>query len=1043
MAGPSPIRIRFARVPGGHVQTARVQQAAFLAKADAVVSGNAFAGPMMLLNHLQRLGIPGRLIAPVLLPPTKAFCEAFYWMHRSKDWFGERHMPFLTSTHTDARFPQGPMLAFIVEAPYLKEAFKNEKGEAVTSLLEVLRRPDVMGPTNPEQAIIDTLVKGNTDFETHEATLAAQRILLDLVRQSVRFRSIIGSGGSFTLLDEVKPLFNMWHCSAPPDAKEFPHLAPDADAKNEIATIYNRRNLAPYYDSEAVSMLCGEKGKVEDLVTFPLLEVIASQSSGLREAARNIYELMRGKGFKPNQFAAFHIETLLRQVEMYLPRLLEFDRAFARAAGITDGATSIGEVQPFVQEESEVVIIVGTSGSGKSTIISELFNKEPEYATLVPIYSTRENVGDVGRVGEIGEIYLNPEEMYAWVHGGRIVAAEENYGNVYAVSKTDLQGAILRGGRVLISAGPEIADAIRQDIASIPGIDPGKVKIKTVYLKVDKEAIERRLEMRQEETGRPAKERIEQSIATMQILEKMAEKGFFDVIIDNTLDVSPETKGVIVEAFDELISEALVKEHGAPEISTNPRRLLIERSVRKIIDMIKGSQIDVASAETIDASIRTEDLLAQVKILQRDLYMFLRGENPTLKDDTFRTEFLAEHARSAVVTAIQAFNLPLSLAAGGSKLKNLYLQGRSKRVERNLKRVLNLFMDVSDEERIALPLLHDAAKSQYSWTHNHDRQSFELIRHINLLRGIAVKAGGFEEKDADIVREIDALAIKYHHAIGAQFQGGYSLLSFVEMLEDRDVKSVLEKDGGINLSAASLLLDRILFLTIADVGGVSAGGFLSNLRIEYYFSIRDKIMGILKRNGGSYSGAIEEIRTVAAEENKRRLAAIVSPVDTKKDLRGREVEKMDELGEGALDIYFDTHVAPHLPKGLLENFHRIQLPVFDFFEFTKPRKGFDEKINPNLFAFLGLLSALAVRFGEQKGIEYVEMIVVDGKGEPIRHGFPLSKVIDEMIDAGTLAKGIEYRFKLETDPTDPHFRGNRVYLVIKNLDQREYLRKQK
>src|SRR3989339_105044 len=811
---------------------------------------------------------------------------------------------------------------------------------------------------------------------THEDKV----ITADQVKASVRYQLKLEEEGSFSPPYEIDPRFNAIHCTATPK-----------DADREIDLAYKMA-----------------------MNWFPVLGVTDYAKEAQRIASYFGWE------YNPRHFRSDDIELLLRDWN-----------------SSPDGT------------DFKLVTITGASGSGKSTILERL--DESKKAGVIPVFTDR-----IG-AGGIGEEYASPEEFDAFLEQGLFAAVEEAYGARYGVLKTSLRLARYRGGVQMLACGPAIAAALKEK----------EIDVHTLYLRVSEEKLKERLREREEESDRPAEEREKTTLAVREALEKL--KGQFDVEFENS--------GELDELDLDAILDFIAASTGLKPMTysyDSPRALRARKLLSMAVTAAQDPAIDARTLGTIRGALYGQKgeraILNLLTILMRDSSRLQEaGRNPLtqLEADAF-LDFTPKHVLDTIAVAIQAGHTPETFAVRSPGLGVLSLLGNREREKKNLARIRALAAAIPEKERILLVAAHDLGKpGDVNDLAYHDKNGYELIVDCRLFQGfpfLPLDAKKVKEAEGKIKKILDGnkkkeelkkveelkkaenelsrrcleLAIKHHHAFGGFYVGHSSLEVFAEMLEDEDVKKFLLVNGKIDIFRAKALLDRILFITIADIG---SHGNLSNLRVETYFELREIINNIMEKHKNNPGAAIAEIRTISGRTTPYRLGAAVSVLDQIDHGKEGKEYFMDYRPEGlaGLKDYLDKHLAASkIRSEIMSHFHRIEfLYAFPLCDLAKDESSNTEEnvrrgqitANPLLFTYLGFLVAELQKLdrGRRTPVKKLSVKLVDKNGVLI-FGFANEKALEAL--KGKLKDGLPLDVTIEDRDTD----NPAVVIMLKEID---------
>ncbi len=175
-----------------------------------------------------------------------------------------------------------------------------------------------------------------------------------------------------------------------------------------------------------------------------------------------------------------------------------------------------------------LLIISGSSGVGKNTIIEELKRRYPEFKHFAS-YTTR-GMRD-GEVEGVNYYYVDRDEFMDRVERGDICEYEQAHGNFYGCSLD----AIRRNHR---DDAVLIKDLGVEGAVNVKKLLKDEMPVFTIFLTVDKEELRRRLE------GRGEKQ-IDLRLSRYDYEQKFT--PFYDMVINN--DDMEKTISTIVEAI--------------------------------------------------------------------------------------------------------------------------------------------------------------------------------------------------------------------------------------------------------------------------------------------------------------------------------------------------------------------------------------------------------------------------------------------------------------------------------------------------------------
>ena len=129
-----------------------------------------------------------------------------------------------------------------------------------------------------------------------------------------------------------------------------------------------------------------------------------------------------------------------------------------------------------------LVIVSGSSGVGKNTVLNELFKKNPKYKNLVSC--TTRGIRD-GEVEGLYYHYLTKEEFMELNSKGEFAEFEEIHGNYYGVRISDIENAIQSNDIYIKDLGVEGA----QNMQAIAG----RENLLCIFIDASKEILRERL----------------------------------------------------------------------------------------------------------------------------------------------------------------------------------------------------------------------------------------------------------------------------------------------------------------------------------------------------------------------------------------------------------------------------------------------------------------------------------------------------------------------------------------------------------------------
>lgn len=190
----------------------------------------------------------------------------------------------------------------------------------------------------------------------------------------------------------------------------------------------------------------------------------------------------------------------------------------------------------------KILVVAGASGVGKTTIVTRLLLKHPEFS-LVRSATTRPPRGD-GHDGEY--IYTDRKGFLRLINDGAMLEHMEYGGNLYGTPRSEVE-RIFSEGKI---------PTLILDIEGVKSLRRGAFDLRSVifYLYDDLEAVERRLYSRfvaeglTEEKMRSFNKRMEANRRDYEALPGL--KHLFDAVIKNIgID---ETAEQLVKSFSDL-----------------------------------------------------------------------------------------------------------------------------------------------------------------------------------------------------------------------------------------------------------------------------------------------------------------------------------------------------------------------------------------------------------------------------------------------------------------------------------------------------------
>ena len=194
-----------------------------------------------------------------------------------------------------------------------------------------------------------------------------------------------------------------------------------------------------------------------------------------------------------------------------------------------------------------VFIVSGPSGSGKDTVLKELFKKRPEIKFSISSITRGMRVGEVE-----GEKYnfISREKFLEMIKNDELLEYNEYVGNYYGTPKAPVVNATLNGEDIIIEVDVNGAAKIREKI-------PNAVSI--FIMPPSFEELKRRLSGRGTETEAVIKERLDSAIGE---IKRATEYGYIVVNDDLSVAVNDiisiiESNHLMLDSQKQIINEVL------------------------------------------------------------------------------------------------------------------------------------------------------------------------------------------------------------------------------------------------------------------------------------------------------------------------------------------------------------------------------------------------------------------------------------------------------------------------------------------------------
>lgn len=176
-----------------------------------------------------------------------------------------------------------------------------------------------------------------------------------------------------------------------------------------------------------------------------------------------------------------------------------------------------------------LVILSGASGAGKDTIKRRLMKRNSQIVTLPSFTDRPKRNGDID-----GESYyfVDTKEFKRMIKDGELYEHNVHHNHYYGTSKKLLNYRIQQGNII-------VKDIDVNGTENLVKLLENDVKVVTIFLRVPKEELRRRLEHRQD---KPSKEEIELRLSRFDYEE--SKMGSYDYVIKND-DVEKTTRIVM------------------------------------------------------------------------------------------------------------------------------------------------------------------------------------------------------------------------------------------------------------------------------------------------------------------------------------------------------------------------------------------------------------------------------------------------------------------------------------------------------------------
>lgn len=166
-----------------------------------------------------------------------------------------------------------------------------------------------------------------------------------------------------------------------------------------------------------------------------------------------------------------------------------------------------------------LVILSGVAGAGKDTVKKEVVKRLNYVDTFPTVTSRPMREGDIPG---ITYIFVTEEKFKEMIANGELYEYDIHHNKYYGVAKRPLQEKVSNGKVAIRDVDVNGTESLVRQLSN-------EMKIITIFLKVPKEELKRRLEARED---KPSKEEIELRLSRFEYEESKI--GQYDYVIDNT-----------------------------------------------------------------------------------------------------------------------------------------------------------------------------------------------------------------------------------------------------------------------------------------------------------------------------------------------------------------------------------------------------------------------------------------------------------------------------------------------------------------------------
>ncbi len=165
-----------------------------------------------------------------------------------------------------------------------------------------------------------------------------------------------------------------------------------------------------------------------------------------------------------------------------------------------------------------LVILSGVAGAGKDTVKREIV-KRLEYVDTFPTITSRPM--REGDIPGITYIFVTEDKFKEMIANNELYEYDLHHNNYYGVAKKQLQEKLLNGKVAIRDVDVNGTENLVKQLGK-------EIKIITIFLRVPKEELRKRLELRED---RPSEQEIRLRLSRFEYEE--TKMGQYDYIIDN------------------------------------------------------------------------------------------------------------------------------------------------------------------------------------------------------------------------------------------------------------------------------------------------------------------------------------------------------------------------------------------------------------------------------------------------------------------------------------------------------------------------------